>query len=74
MTKKFTAQPASNNTVKVFDATTGQLYKVINAGGRIDGQPTCTDQGLFLTVQKGTQRVLNHYSLPQGGLKSSKPL
>ena len=74
MTRKFTAQPASNNTVKVFDASTGQLYRVINAGGRIDGQPTCTDQGIFLTVVKGPNRVLNHYSLPNGGLKSSKPL
>ena len=74
MTKKFTAQTGPNNTVKIFDAMTGQLCRTITPGGRIDGQPVCSDSSLFVTVNKGSTRLYNQYTLPNGGLKSSKPL
>ena len=37
--RQFIAQQGSNTTVKVFDATTGQLYRVITVGGNIVSQP-----------------------------------
>jgi hypothetical protein len=38
-TKKFIAQQGSNSTVKLYDAGTGQLYRVITVGGNIVSQP-----------------------------------
>ena len=41
-TKQFIAQQGSNSTVKLYDAGTGQLYRVITVGGNIVSQPLVT--------------------------------
>ena len=38
-TRQFIAQQGSNSTVKIFEAGTGQLYRVITVGGNIVSQP-----------------------------------
>ena len=37
--KQFTAAQGSGNTIKIFDASTGQLCRLITTGGRILSPP-----------------------------------
>lgn len=70
-TKKFIAQTGSNNTVKVFDASNGTLYRIINVGGNIVSQPIVTESEMSVMVREGPCSMLKIYKLPSGGLKSS---
>ena len=49
--KHFIAQQGSNTTVKIFDATTGQLYRVITVGGNIVSQPYASGHIMTVTVE-----------------------
>ena len=69
MKKKFIPQIGSNNTIRLFDAETGQLFKVINAGGEIISQPICLDTEMYVTVKSGSATTIRYFSLPGGGLK-----
>lgn len=69
--KKFIASIGSGNTIKVYNAETNQLHRVISPGGQLDGQPICSDTSLFVNVRKAGSRVMNEYSLPNGSLKKS---
>lgn len=73
-TKKFIPTVASNNTVKLFDATTGQLHRIINVDGTIVSQPICLENEMYITVQNGNFSSIKYYSLPNGSLKKTQPL
>lgn len=68
-TKKFIAQIGNNNTVKVFDASTGSLSRIINVDGTITSQPIVSENELSVTTSSGTANHLKIYTLPSGGLK-----
>jgi len=67
--KKFIAQIGSNNTVRVFDATTGSLSRIINVDGNITSQPIVSENELTITTSSGSSNHLKIYTLPSGGLK-----
>lgn len=72
-TKKFLAQIGSLNTVKIFDAETGHLLRVINCDGTITSSPYCVDSTMTVTVMKGTTSSVVMYTLPSGGIKNTIP-
>jgi hypothetical protein len=74
MTKRFIPQIGNNNTVKLFDASTGQLYRVISVDGEIISQPVCVESEMYVTVKRGEHTSVKFYSLPTGGLKKTQPL
>jgi hypothetical protein len=74
MKRKFVPQVGSNNTVKLFDVETGQLYRVISVDGEISSQPICLENEMYVTVKNGVQSSIKYYSLPGGGLKRVQPL
>ena len=74
-TKKFIAQQGSNSTVKLYDAGTGQLYRVITVGGNIVSQPYVSGNIMTVTVESaGGQKQIKTFSLPGGGLKTTVPV
>ena len=73
--KHFIAQQGSNTTVKIFDATTGQLYRVITVGGNIVSQPYASGHLMTVTVESTNgKHQVKTFSLPHGGLKSVVPV
>ena len=73
--RQFIAQQGSNTTVKIFDASTGQLYRVITVGGNIVSQPYAAGHIMTVTVEAGHgARVVKTFSLPHGGLKNIIPV
>ena len=70
-TKKFIAQMGPNHTVKVFDAHTGSLYKIINAGGEIVSQPLVVENELSVVVKSAGCNLMKVFSLPSGSLKKT---
>lgn len=74
MTKKFTAQTGSNTQVKVFDASTGQLFKIINVGGTITGQPIVTESEMSVAVRSSNKNFMKVFKLPSGSLKQTVSL
>lgn len=73
-TKKFIPAVASSNTVKLFNAATGQLHRIINVDGTIVSQPICLENEMYVTVKQGSFNMVKYYSLPNGGLKKTQPL
>ena len=73
-TKQFIAQQGSNTTVKVFEAATGQLYRVITVGGNIVSQPYIAGSILTVTVESGGKKHVKTFSLPYGSLKTTIPV
>jgi len=74
MTKRFIPQLGSNNTIKLFDASTGQLHRIIHVDGEISSQPICSDDELTVTVKQGQTTSMKVYSMPNGTLKKTQPL
>ena len=73
--RQFIAQQGSSNTVKIFEAGTGQLYKVIAGGGNIVSAPYASGHLMTVTVEgPGGKKHVKTFSLPHGGLKSTLPL
>ena len=71
MNKKiFTAQLGSGNTIKVFDAETGQLHRIISIGGNVISSPVIVGDTITVTVSEGGGNVMKIFTLPNGGLKS----
>ena len=68
--KNLIPQIGSNNTVRLFDANTGQIHKIITVGGEIVGQPIATESEMYVTVKSGSATTIRYFSLPGGGLKS----
>jgi len=73
-TKTFTVQQGSAGTIKIFDALTGSLYKVISVGGNIVSSPYISGNVVTATVEMSGKRFNKTFLLPGGGLKSSMPL
>lgn len=67
--KKFVAQTGPGNSIKLFEAETGRLCRMINVGETLSSQPICTDNEVFVTVTtaSGKQQV-KYYGLPGGNL------
>ena len=75
MNKKiFIAQQGSKTTIKIFDASNGQLYRIITVGGDIVSTPVITDNTVSVTIQAGKKKMIKIFNLPGGGLKSVIPL
>ena len=73
-TKQFIAQQGSPTTVKIFEARTGQLYRVITVGGNIGSQPYASGHMMTVTVESSGKRFVKTFSLPHGGLKTVVPV
>ena len=73
-TKQFIAQQGSNTTVKIFEAGTGQLYRVITVGGNIVSQPYISGNVMTVTVESAGKKQIETYTLPHGGLRSTIPV
>ena len=73
-TKQFIAQQGSNTTVKVFEAATGLLYRVITVGGNIVSQPYIAGSILTVTVESAGKKQVKTFSLPYGSLKTTIPV
>ena len=69
-----TLQQGSPTTVKIFEAGTGQLYRVITVGGNIVSQPYASGHVMTVTVESSGKRFVKTFSLPHGGLKSTIPV
>lgn len=74
MTKKFTAQTGSATQVKVFDAATGQLFKIINVGGTITGQPVVSESEMTVAIRSSNKNFMKTFKLPSGSLKNQVSL
>ena len=48
--RQFIAQQGSKTSVKIYDASTGQLYRVITVGGNIVSQPYASGHLMTVTV------------------------
>ena len=73
--KQFIAQQGSNTTVKLYDTSTGQLYRVITVGGNIVSQPYVAGTLMTVTVENaGNKRQVKTFSLPYGSLKTTIPV
>lgn len=73
-TKRFISQAASNKTIKVFNAETGQLHRIINVSGEIVSQPVCLESEMYVTVKRDNKNYLIYYTLPNGSVKRTQPL
>ena len=73
--RQFIAQQGSNTTVKLYDTSTGQLYRVITVGGNIVSQPYVAGNLMTVTVENaGGTRQVKTFSLPYGSLKTTIPV
>ena len=73
-TKQFIAQQGSNTTVKIFEAGSGQLYRVITVGGNILSQPYIAGHIMTVTVEAAGRKQVKTFSLPHGSLQTSVPV
>jgi hypothetical protein len=69
MRKRFIPSISGTNMLKLFDAETGQLYRMINTGnGKITGQPIVSESEVYVEVTDTSGRYIKYYGLPHGGL------
>ena len=69
MRKKFIAQTGPNNSIKLFEAETGRLHRMISVGETISSQPICTDTEVFVTTTAADGRQhIKYFSLPGGNI------
>ena len=71
--KQFIAQQGSNTTVKIYDAGTGQLYRVITVGGNIVSSPYVSGNVMTVTVEAAGRKQIKTFTLPGGGLRTTIP-
>jgi len=69
MRKRFIPSISGTNMLKLFDAETGQLYRMINTGnGKITGQPIVSESEVYVEVTDTSGRYIKYYGLPHRGL------
>lgn len=68
--KRFIAQQSGLNNIKVFNAETGQLFKIISVSENISTPPICTEDEMYFSVKgaDGKQTLL-YYTIPSFNLK-----
>ena len=71
--KQFIAQQGSSTTVKIYDAGTGQLYRVIAVGGNIVSSPYVSGSVMTVTVETAARKQIKTFTLPGGGLRTTIP-
>ena len=71
--KQFIAQQGSSTTVKIYDAGTGQLYRVIAVGGNIVSSPYVSGNVMTVTVESAGKKQIKTFTLPGGGLRTTIP-
>lgn len=74
MKKRLIPQLCSNNTVKIFNAETGQLHRVVNVDGDIISGPFPLEDEMYVTVKRGSGSATVYYSLANGSLKRIQPI
>jgi hypothetical protein len=72
--KQFIAQQGSSSTVKIYDAGTGQLYRVIAVGGNIVSSPYVSGSVMTVTVESAGKKQIKTFTLPGGGLRTTIPV
>lgn len=69
MRKRLVASTGPNNTIKLFEAETGQLFRMISVNEQISSQPICTETEVFVTVTDASgNQAIKYYALPGGNL------
>lgn len=66
--KRFIATTGPNNSIKLFEAETGNLFRTISVGAPITSQPICNESEVFVTVQTPSGTQLKYFGLPGGNL------
>jgi WD40 repeat protein len=70
--KRFIASSSNSNTIKIFDAETGQLYRQISLNGTINSPPICTDSEMYVGVTTSDgKNTLQYYKSPNFNLTRS---
>ena len=70
MTKKFIAQAGSNNTVRVYDASTGALHRIFNFDGNIVSPPICTEEDMYVSICDAAGNThIKYYTVPGFNIK-----
>lgn len=68
--KRFIAQQCGTNTIKIFNAETGQLFKIINITEHITTPPICTDEEMYVGVKTSDgKQMIFYYNIPSFNLK-----
>ena len=67
-TKKFLASVTPNNSIRVYDAISHQLHRIISVDGTISSQPTTNGNVLSVNIQKDNQQFTHNFALPNGNL------
>jgi hypothetical protein len=67
--KRFVAQSASSNTIKVFNLETGQLHRIISVTGTISQPPICTEMEMYVGITTSDGKtIINYYNIPSFNL------
>ena len=67
--RRFIASTGPGNTIKLFEAETGSLYRVISVGAKISSQPICTEKECYVnTTNDSGKTVVHFYGLPSCNL------
>lgn len=72
--KRFTVSTGPNNTIKLYDAVTGELFRTFPAGGQLINQPVIIDQQVVCEVKINNQPLMRYFSATSGSLIRSIPL
>ena len=68
--KRFIAQQSGSNSIKIFNAETGQLFKIINITDQICTPPICTEEEMYVGVRTADgKQMIYYYSIPSFNLK-----
>ena len=69
--KRFIAQQCGTNSIKIFNAETGQLFKIISLSEQITTPPICTDEEMYVGVRTADgKQMLHYYNIPSFNLKN----
>lgn len=73
-TKKFLTTAISSNAIKVYDATSKQLCRIITVEGVIKSLPRELNSVMEVVVERDEKKFVETYRLPNGQQISSKLL
>ena len=70
--KKFLVSAINSNSIKVYDAVSQQLQRIIPVSGVIKSAPISEGNSMEVTIEKNEQTYKEIYALPNGNLISSQ--